>query len=412
MNITLKTLKAAIVLMAAFCASDLTAQEYLPAWEEGYLDIHTISTNQGECQFLVLPDGTTMLIDAGDTAWPMGDNIEWAPMIPDASKPVGERYAEYIRHFSKGLPSEGSIDYVFLTHMHGDHMGCNVYAPMGENGYRLSGLTYLADKFRFGTYVDRDCPKYNYPTEKFFGSFVKELKLMQEHQAKAYGTVVEEFKVGSASQFTLIHNPKAFKKNFHIRNICGEGSVWTGKGEKTRKMYTCPDEKVDENMQSCGVVVHYGDFSFSNLGDISGGNYGHYANKNREFEGQVAKVIGKITVHKPSHHGWKDSSCGELLIAARPDVFLFSSSNKDHPFKKTFERISDPLVYSGEREYYITSDYVKDFIGKKNWEKFKPCGHIVCRVYPGGKTYRMYVLDVFAGDYRIKYQSEIKEVVK
>ena len=40
--------------------------QVLPAWSEGELDIHTISTGRGECLFFILPDGTTMVVDAGE----------------------------------------------------------------------------------------------------------------------------------------------------------------------------------------------------------------------------------------------------------------------------------------------------------------------------------------------------------
>ena len=36
------------------------------AWKEGYLDIHHIVTGSGDCVFSVMPDGTTLLVDAGD----------------------------------------------------------------------------------------------------------------------------------------------------------------------------------------------------------------------------------------------------------------------------------------------------------------------------------------------------------
>ena len=36
----------------------------LPLWTEGCLDIHHINTGRGESAFYILPDGTTMLIDA------------------------------------------------------------------------------------------------------------------------------------------------------------------------------------------------------------------------------------------------------------------------------------------------------------------------------------------------------------
>lgn len=37
----------------------------LSPWMPGTLDIHHISTGRGSCAFLLCPDGTTLMIDAG-----------------------------------------------------------------------------------------------------------------------------------------------------------------------------------------------------------------------------------------------------------------------------------------------------------------------------------------------------------
>jgi len=39
----------------------------LPGWQEGEKEIHFINSETGECLFCIFPDGTTMLIDAGET---------------------------------------------------------------------------------------------------------------------------------------------------------------------------------------------------------------------------------------------------------------------------------------------------------------------------------------------------------
>ena len=38
----------------------------LSEWQPGFLDIHHINTGRGDAAFMVFPDGTTMLVDAGD----------------------------------------------------------------------------------------------------------------------------------------------------------------------------------------------------------------------------------------------------------------------------------------------------------------------------------------------------------
>ena len=65
---------AALVFVAAACYRELpfpddeeeSNLEKLPAWQKGYMDIHHISTGRGDCNFMIFPDGTTMMVDAGD----------------------------------------------------------------------------------------------------------------------------------------------------------------------------------------------------------------------------------------------------------------------------------------------------------------------------------------------------------
>ncbi|MBQ5691486.1 MAG: hypothetical protein IIV24_08330, partial [Alistipes sp.] len=52
----------------------------LPSWSEGCLDIHFINSARGECCFYILPDGTTLLVDAGE----VGDSETSVPQRPNA----------------------------------------------------------------------------------------------------------------------------------------------------------------------------------------------------------------------------------------------------------------------------------------------------------------------------------------
>ena len=92
--------------LVTVCAS---SQE-LPQWKEGYLDIHHINTGKGDCTFCILPDGSTMLIDAGDNNR-TGERVVTAK--PDTTQRAGEWIADYIRFF---IPkNKESIDYYLLT---------------------------------------------------------------------------------------------------------------------------------------------------------------------------------------------------------------------------------------------------------------------------------------------------------
>jgi hypothetical protein len=53
-------------LLFAIVAHAQTVKQLLPPWTAGYLYIHHISTGRGNAAYVVMPDGTTMLIDAGE----------------------------------------------------------------------------------------------------------------------------------------------------------------------------------------------------------------------------------------------------------------------------------------------------------------------------------------------------------
>lgn len=74
----------------------------LPAWTSGTLDIHQIATGRGNSALIIMPDGTTLLVDAGAA----GDGIPETDPHPDASRPPGQRIVRYLqRHLPKGAAS-------------------------------------------------------------------------------------------------------------------------------------------------------------------------------------------------------------------------------------------------------------------------------------------------------------------
>src|ERR1700734_541540 len=89
----------------------------LPAWAPGMLDIHQISTGRGNAALFILPDGTTLLVDAGAA----GSGLPETDQHPDGSRSPGDWIARYIqRHLPAGSTS---LDYAMITHFHADHMG-------------------------------------------------------------------------------------------------------------------------------------------------------------------------------------------------------------------------------------------------------------------------------------------------
>ena len=84
---------------AAEQVSEPAQEQEEPQGPEGTLTAHFIDVGQGDSEFLELPDGRTMLIDAGESS--------------EGSTVVG-----YIRSLGYS-----DIDYVVATHPHSDHIG-------------------------------------------------------------------------------------------------------------------------------------------------------------------------------------------------------------------------------------------------------------------------------------------------
>jgi len=131
----------AIVVALAIRTGTLVAQDAprvgapLPPWTPGTLDIHQIATGRGNAALLVLPDGTTLLLDAGAA----GDGIPETDPHPDASRTPGDWIARYVR---RHLPAGAAgLDYALLTHFHADHYGLvRPDARLDASGtYRLTG---------------------------------------------------------------------------------------------------------------------------------------------------------------------------------------------------------------------------------------------------------------------------------
>ncbi|NLC82988.1 MAG: twin-arginine translocation signal domain-containing protein, partial [Lentisphaerae bacterium] len=113
---------AAFGLAAGTGLAERMAPAAFPDWREGLLDIHHISTGRGPSTFVVGPDGTTLLIDAGDMSDGRPDDTV-LPCLPNAGRTPGEWIAAYIERFSRPLNHKTPrLDYVMLTHFHSDHI--------------------------------------------------------------------------------------------------------------------------------------------------------------------------------------------------------------------------------------------------------------------------------------------------
>ncbi|KAF1713771.1 hypothetical protein CSC74_16895 [Pseudoxanthomonas yeongjuensis] len=386
-----KTISFAALLLAANAHAQDIGQP-LPAWRQGELDIHHINTGRGESSLLILPDGTSLLVDMS------GKTVERPPFSlptkPDASRAPGEWVARYLQRvlpLPSGKDTARQIDYAMISHFHGDHMGAIVEdSPRSKNGYRLSGITEVAEHLRIGTVIDRGWPDYAYPAP-LKNPTIDNYRSFLDWQAKHRGLKVEQFQPGRNDQLKLLHEPNAYPQ-FAIRNVYANGRVWTGEGTRTRPVFS-REEAPGENALSIAFKLSYGAFDYFSGGDLSAQDIEVDPSLDN-VEAAVAQANGKVDAMKANHHGSWDANSAPFLRLLQPRVIVVGARAEGHPAVNTYQRMTSAATWPGPRDIFITNVSAATFKTTYNIEKAASTqGHVVIRVERGGASYRVFVLD-------------------
>ncbi|UBM58541.1 hypothetical protein LAG90_17195 [Marinilongibacter aquaticus] len=373
-----------------------------PKWQEGNLEIHQISTGRGNAAFILLPDGTTLLIDAGalDPTSPRVQSPRNTAAKPNDSRQPGEWIARYVRNFMERSGLSPQLDYAQLTHFHDDHMGAlsSVSPKASEGNYFLTGITELAAYLPIGKIIDRAYPNYDYPVVQN-SPMMENYKQFVKWQSGHKGLRFEQSKAGSKDQLVLKYKPETFQDTFEIRNIVANGKLWTGFGSNTKNLF--PDlgdlDKSlypSENMCSIGIRISYGAFDYFSGGDMPGNlRFGRPAWQ--DLETPVSQVVGPVEAMILDHHGNRDAINANLLANLRPQVFVIPTWSSDHPGHNVIDRIYDQNIYSGNRDVFATDmlEANKLVIGNLLDRLKSDSGHVVIRVMPGGQKFWVYILD-------------------
>ncbi len=405
-----------ILLTSIFCAQAQEIGKALPRWQEGYLDIHHINTGHGDAAFYIFPDGTTMLVDAGEMD-PNSERVNSprnAKLHPDNSKRAHEWIAEYIKRFHPKSEGKG-IDYALITHFHDDHFG-SYYdnAKQSATGkYYLSGITGVGEHLKFAKLLDRGYPDYNYPMalksdsiqKKFmanpstiegYNAMLNYWKFI-EFQSKANGMVTEQFKAGTNKQIVLKVSPGKFQ-TFQVQNIKSNGTIWTGKENQTLEYFPPLSSGLyvpGENQLSLALRIDYGDFRYYTGGDCPGiADLG--APKWNDVESPMSVAIGEVDVAVMDHHGNRDAHNEFNIKTLKPRVWVQQTWSSDHPGHEVLRRITSTFLYPGPRDLYATNmlEANKNVIGPFLERSYKSMeGHIVVRVMPGGSEYYAIILN-------------------
>lgn len=357
-------------------ASDPKIGQPLPPWQQGRLEIHHINTGGGESAFVIMPDGTTLLIDAGDSSRfaPRPERFK-SPMKPDNTRPTGEWIGRYIRR-AHPERSQGKIDYVLMTHFHADH---------------VCGIRDVAKQIPIQLVLDRGWPDYTDPPRRGL-ELVQEYREFTDCYIKSGGKV-ERFVAGSDQQLRQLRAPGEYE-NFGIRNLAINGEVWTGKENKCVPIFK-KGKRVNENNLSAALLIRYGNFTYFNGGDVL-----------RPVEEALADVVGPTDVHVANHHG--SEACEKFLQALQPRVHIVQVWDSIQPRPKVFERMLDSDIYPGPRDIFLTNgiwpgrrEHLVKKYGEETTAKYMENvkrltasqGHVVVKAPPGGEKYQVAVLD-------------------
>ncbi|MGI5831981.1 MAG: hypothetical protein ACOX6D_05550 [Thermoguttaceae bacterium] len=358
-------------------------------WREGELDIHLIYTGRGESIFHIFPDGTSMLIDAGD--WQLNRPV---PFLPDTSRRSGEWVSRYVQRVN---PAGSEVDYMMLSHYHPDHggqpqEGAETTVGRGDD-YSLSGLAQAGELLRFHRAFDRGYPDYSTPVPVVKNGTVDNFRKFAKWAMKEKGMKMEKFEPGALDQIRL---RKDASHDFHVRNLTANGIVWTGVGTDTHNFLSdWKGEAPNENPLCLSMTIRYGAFRYFTGADLDTAIQDKDGNV-VPIEAAAGHAAGPVDVCKVNHHTCDNASTNEFVSAVQARAYLSTIWVASQPGIAALDRLMDEENYAGPRQFFPTylGPQRVEAIAKRPWKENVAAdnGHIVLKVFDSGKRYKIYFL--------------------
>lgn len=382
-------------------------------WRPGHYQVHYIFTGRAESMFHIFPDGTTMLLDVGDTMRFYRTEKE-TPHLPDLSRRSGEWVARYVQRVN---PKGDYVDYFQLSHYHEDHCGGEryhgerIHAPTGD--YWLCGLSDAMRFLKFGKVIDRAWPTFDDPIDVLNGRDGTPRNARAVYAAlAARGTEFERFQLGAKDQIRQLDAERA-RSDFSIFNLCANGR-YVRKDGSVRDLYAhrvrAGERVFNENGMSCGMVISYGNFRYYTAGDFSD-SITDENGSNIRIEDEIGEAVGPVDVAKMNHHGHHSMFPG-IVKALQARVWTCCVLDQAHCTDDTMNRLADRTLYKGERTFIPTYMPLR---GRKPMDYFtylpdvakavvtEPC-HVILDVPPGGETYKLSCVSAATETPRLKAQ--------
>ncbi|MFC5343417.1 ComEC/Rec2 family competence protein (plasmid) [Brevundimonas staleyi] len=376
--------------------ADVPGRPLLP-WRPGELLIHHISTGRGNAAYIVAPDATTLLLDAGEIAEATADRfrpLKLAPARPDASRSAG---AWIVRYIESAAPTGArSIDYAVISHFHGDHFG-DVKAARERSAagdIALTGITEVGERLPIRLLLDRAYPDYASltaagaavdPTLANYARFVS--------ARAAAGLMTAQLRPDAADQIRLLNQPRRYP-TFAVDVVKAGAELADGNGRTRDLRVEAGTPVLPENALSAALTLTYGRFRYFAGGDNTGVN--EPAGRLTDVETPMAAAVGPVDVMSLNHHGGRDANNPAFLSALNPQIVVEQSYMSDQPGQELVRRLVEMRRAGTLRDAFATSTLAETevYIGPPLARAFTSLnGHVVVRVASGGDGFRILVLD-------------------
>lgn len=293
----LQSLMAGVALVAGVSLVGCSGSAPTDAPDET-LDIYFIDVEGGKATLVVSPAGESLLLDAGFAGEGRFDSKPGDPAVArDAQRILAAaRDAQLTR-----------IDHLLVSHYHADHFG---------------GVIELAQLIPIVEFIDHEAPS-------------------AEAEARVPGTLaLYEQYVALRSKAT--HRPAHAGDHIALQDItidvvASDGHVLTtalSGGGATNAACTgtgVPAQETTENPLSTAVRLQFGDFTYLDVGDLSGEPL--YALT------CPVNLIGQADVYAIAHHGGEDGSDPSLFSAVKPRAAVFSNGTRKGAQAATFNTL-------------------------------------------------------------------------